>query len=143
MLSLLFKEQQMSPKISYLCISSRKQVHLFFPALATVHASVQGLEKSILQIYQFRQTQLLAKKRRKLLVHKDIMEGAAEQIPVSKQDKARNSLGFVLRTICIITRPEITCVPWYRRLHVPLICNLSFQSSDTEIPTCWKLLQCQ
>lgn len=53
-----------------------------FPALAMIHASVQGLEKSILQIYQFRQTQLLAKKRRKLLVHKDIMEGAAEQIPV-------------------------------------------------------------
>lgn len=76
---------------------------------------------------------LLAENRRKWFVHKDIMEGAAEQIPVSHQDKAQISLGFALRTICIIICPEIACVPRYRRLHAPLICNLFLQSSDTEI----------
>lgn len=61
------------------------------------------------------------------------MEGGAEQIPVSNQDTARISPGFVLRTICIIIRPAIMCVPGHRRLHTSLVCDLFFQSSDTEI----------
>lgn len=62
------------------------------------------------------------------------MEGAAEQIPISNQDKAQISLGFVLQAICItLTHPEIAYVSCYRCLPMSLICNLFFQSSDTEI----------
>ena len=44
-----------------LCISFRKQVDLFFPTLAMIHISVQGLEKNILQILPIRQILALAK----------------------------------------------------------------------------------
>lgn len=72
------------------------------------------------------------------------MKGAAEQIPVSNQDKAHISLGFALRTICIIICPEIACVPWYRRLPVcPLSVTCSSSHLTQDFPTCWKNLQCQ
>lgn len=35
-----------------LCISFRKQVDLFFPVLAMIHVSVQGLEKTFCKLYQ-------------------------------------------------------------------------------------------
>lgn len=35
-----------------LCISFRKQVDLFFPTLAMIHVSVQGLEKTFCKFFQ-------------------------------------------------------------------------------------------
>lgn len=79
---LLLKEQKMSLIILYLCIRFRKQVDLFFPTLEMIHVNVQRLEKDVLHILPIRQILVLAKNPRRQLVHKVIMGGAAEQIPV-------------------------------------------------------------
>lgn len=60
------------------------------------------------------------------------------QIRVSNQKKAQISLGFVLRTICIITCPEIACVPWCRCLHSPLSVTCSSTHLTQKFPTCQK-----
>lgn len=55
--SFFCSKNKMSPIVQYLCISSWKQVHLFFPALAMIHARMQGLEKkAFCKFYWFRQT---------------------------------------------------------------------------------------